>query len=182
MNTKHYSIYQPTAAEIAHVTKSAARRHPDMAARIHKAQDLLLSGALQLDATAWDLRQLARWRIASQSHGGAYVVVGLACPCQDSRAPKVGANRCCKHSMAVSLYAKILRNHLNADIRAREIDLGILPDGTFNAYAKRLGHVHLCKNGTTYDFADAASMVRYSIWLAAQPIAVAWPVAHTVAA
>jgi hypothetical protein len=134
---------------------------------------------LQLDALAWDLRQLARWKIASQSHAGAYIVYGLACPCEDSRAKQHDGAKLCKHVIAVANYLKILRCHLNADIRGREMDLGILPDGTFNAYAKGMGHVHLCKRGTTYDFADAASAVRYSLWLAKCQLApVAWPVAE----
>jgi hypothetical protein len=79
---------------------------------------------------------------------------------------------------------KILRNHVNADIRARRIDLGILVNGEFHAYADkgRMGYVQMRRTGTTYDFADVASAVRYSLWAAQQPIPVEWPVAATVAA
>jgi hypothetical protein len=177
-------LYNPTGAEILGVTASAKRRHPHMATRIDKAQAILTAG-LQLEPVAWEVRNVARWRIASQSHGGAYIVNGQCCPCQDSRAPHVGHERRCKHSIAVNFYTKILTNHFNADVRARGIDLGILPDATFNAYAKGMGHVHVRRLGTAYVFCDAASMVRYSIWLAAQqPVAVEWPMASkaTVAA
>lgn len=176
MNTKHYSIYQPTTAEITHVTASAARRHPDMAARIHKAQDLLLSGALQLDATAWEVRNVARWRVASQSGNGIYVVVNHGCPCQDRRM------EFCKHSIAVHLLLKILTNRLNADIRSFAVELGILENGEFHGYAKGAGYMQIRKLGTAYTFCDAASAIRYSIWLAAQPIPVAWPTLAQVAA
>jgi hypothetical protein len=50
------------------------------------------------------MRNVVRWRIASQSHGGAYVVVGLGCPCQDSRAKQQDGSMCCKHSIAVASY------------------------------------------------------------------------------
>lgn len=172
MNTKNYNIYVPTEAEIVHVTTSAARRHPELASRIEKAAAILLDGALQLDALAWDVCQVARWKVASQSGKGAYVIVNGGCPCYDAR---INGAAHCKHGIAVASYMKILRNHLNSNIQVREIDLGIVPDGTFNAWAKGLGHVHVRKNGATYDFCNAASAVRYSIWLAAQPVAVEWP-------
>lgn len=173
------ALYRPTIAE------SAKRRHPAFAARIEKASTIL-DGDLQLDQLAWDMRNVVRWRIASQSHSGAYIVCGLHCPCQDSRAQVVGNTRFCKHAIAVALYMKLLRNHFNGDVRRREIDLGILPDGPFNAYAPKLGICHIRKNGTTYDFADSASAVRYAIWVAAEQAApqglpVEWPVAHSVA-
>lgn len=156
MNTVQYTMYQPTAGEIAHVTASAARRHPQLASRIDKAADILTAG-LQLEPVAWEVRNVVHWRIASQSYKGAYII-------------------------AVAAYMKVLANRFNADVRARAIDLGILPDGTFNAYAKRLGIVHIRKIGSAYTFADQASAVRYSLWLAAQPVAVGVPVAATVAA
>jgi hypothetical protein len=172
-------LYQPTSAEIVKVTASAAHRHPAFAARIDKAAAILY-GDLQLDQLAWDMRNVVRWHIASQSHGGAYVVCGLHCPCQDSRAPMINNVRTCKHSMAVSFYMKILRTHVNVDIRNREIDLGILHTGEFHAYAGCMGYVQLRKSGIAYDFSDATSAVRYSLWLAAQqPLPVAWPVAHS---
>jgi hypothetical protein len=171
-------LYQPTAEEVEKVAASAKRRHPELASRIDKAADIIASGSLQLEALGWKRAQLARWRIASQSHGGAYVVTTCGCPCQDNRAPVVAHSRRCKHTIAVSLYLKVLANHLNANIRAREIDLGILPDGTFNAYAKGMGIVHLRKLGSAYVFVDMASAVRFSMWLAVeQPIAIEWPTA-----
>lgn len=174
-------LYQPTSSEIAKVAASAKHRHPELATRIAKAADIITGGSLQLETVGWKRAQLARWRISSQSNNGAYVVTSSGCPCRDSRAPIVARGRRCKHVIAVSLYAKILANRFNADIRAREIDLGILPDGTFNAYAKGLGIVHLRKLGTAYVFVDMASAIRYSMWLAArQPIAVEWPTTATV--
>ena len=112
-------LYQPTAVEIVKVAQSAKRRHPECASRIDKAQDILLDGSLQLDSAAWEVRNVARWHVASQSHGGAYIVVGMSCPCQDSRAPMVCNIRLCKHAIAVSLYMKVLRNHVNANIFRR---------------------------------------------------------------
>lgn len=152
-------LYQPTDAEISAVTTSAKHRHPELATRADKAAVIIAAG-LQLDATAWERGQLARWRIASQSGNGAYVVCGTSCPCQDKRAPY------CKHSIAVALLLKVLANRINVCIRVREIELGILPDGTFNAYAPKLGHVHMYKVGSAYAFSDAASAVRYSMWTA----------------
>ena len=175
------TLYRPTIAETERVAESAKHRHPAMAARIDKAATIL-DGDLELDQLAWDKRNVARWKVSSQSHAGAYVVCGLHCPCQDSRAQVINHTRFCKHAIAVAMYQKILRNRFNADVRAREIDLGILPDGTFNAYATRLGMVHVRKVAGVYLFCDAASAVRYSIWLAAQqPVAVEWPVAQNVA-
>jgi hypothetical protein len=178
-------LYQPTAVEIVKVAESAKRRHPECASRIDKAASIL-TGGLQLEPVAWEVRNVVRWHVASQSHGGAYIVVGLACPCQDSRAPMVCNGRFCKHAIAVALYMKILRNHVNANIRRREIDLGILVNGEFHAYADkgRMGYVQMarlaCKAcslqdrpvrkrsecGTTYTFVNAASAVHYSLWLA----------------
>lgn len=153
-------LYAPSAAEITAVANSAKCRHPHLASRIDKAAELLTTGALQLDAAAWDVRQLVRWKVASQSGKGSYVVCGTSCPCQDKRTPH------CKHAIAVTLLLKILNNRINADIRARDIDLGILPDHTFNAYANRLGMVHLRKLGMSYTFCDSASAVRFSMWAA----------------
>ena len=178
-------IYQPTVAEVCGVTASAAHRWPTLANRIGKAGDILLSGALTLEPVAWEVRCGVHWHIKSQTHDkAAYIVPGhsMSCPCQD-RAPHAYGTRFCKHAIAVASYGKILRNHFNADVRNREIDLGILPDGTFNAYASRLGICHIRKSGATYDFVDAASAVRYSLWLAAQqqPVPVEWPIAQDVA-
>ena len=179
MNTS-IILYQPTASEIAHAVASAAHRHPELASRLDKAATLLVDGSLQLDTLAWNMRQLPRWKIASQSGKGSYVVCNGACPCGDSRLN--GASHC-KHAIAVALLAKVLRNRLNATIGAREIDLGILPNGEFNAWAKGMGMVQVRRNGCTYDFVDAASMVRFSLWLAAQqPVAVEWPTLVAVAA
>ena len=170
------TLYAPTSTEIAKVVASAARRHPQLASRLSKAQDIL-SGGLQLEPTAWQLRNVARFRIASQSNRGAYNVTTSGCGCQDKRV------QYCKHAAAVNLYMKILANRLNADIRNREIDLGVLPDGTLNCYAPRMGHVHVRKVAGAYVFCDAASAIRYSLHLAArQPISVEWPVAIEVAA
>lgn len=157
-------LYVPTAVEIQTVAASAKRRHPALAGRIDKAAEILASGSLQLDPIAWDKCQVARWRIASQSGNGSYVVTSGTCPCQDKR------TQWCKHAIATQLYSKVVTNNLNVDIRGREIDLGILPDGSFNCYAKGLGVVHLRKVGPAYIFADAASMVRYSIWLAKRSV------------
>lgn len=176
------SLYHPTTPEIAHVTASAKRRHPECASRLDKAADILSAG-LSLEPVAWQKRNVVHWHIASQSHGGAYIVAGTHCPCQDSRAPHVCNGRFCKHSIAVSLYMKVLCNRLNDSIQAREIDLGICVDGTFNAYAKGLGFVHVRKMGSAYIFADMASAVRYSLWLAAQqPVAIDLPVTFALAA
>jgi hypothetical protein len=179
-------LYTPSADEINTVTASAKRRHPDLAARLDKAAELLHSGNVQLDPTPWERSQLARWVVPSQSGRGAYVVNRLDCPCRDLDAPHVGRARCCKHSMAVALLTKILTNRLNADIRAFNVELGILPNGEFQAYAhnRRMGCVQIRKMGArAYCFADAASMVHYSIHLAArQPVAVQWPTAAQVAA
>src|SRR5215213_6933073 len=99
------TLYQPSVVEIAKVTVSAVHRHPAFVARIEKAYDILVNGGLQLEPVAWAKCNLVRWRIQSQSNSGAYVVNGLHCPCQDSRAPMIGAGalraRFCKHSMAV---------------------------------------------------------------------------------
>jgi hypothetical protein len=161
------TLYVPTSAEIAHVCESAERRWPALASRINKARDILLNGSLTVDPVAWEVRNVAHWRIASQTHAaGAYIIVGLHCPCRDSRAPMICNGRFCKHNMAVANYLKILRNHLNADIRNREIDLGILPNGEFHCYAKGIGYVQACRSGATYDFVGAASVVHYSLWLA----------------
>ena len=166
-------IFRPSAVEVLKVTESAKRRHPDCASRIDKAAEIV-AGGLQLEPVAWEARNVPHWKIGSQSHGGAYIVTACGCPCQDKGAPRVAGGRRCKHVIAVSLYLKLLANRLNAHIRAREIDLGILPDATFNAWAKRMGHVHLCKIGTAYAFVDMASAVRFSLWLATQqPVAVA---------
>ena len=159
MNTQ-ILLYTPTVEEINSVVASAKRRHPALASRIDKAAEILLSGSLQLDVTAWDVRPVARFRVASQSGNGAYVVVGLQCPCQDKRATF------CKHVIATQLYMKILANRANTDIRSFDIELGILPDGTFNAWAKGMGYVQMKRAGSAYIFTDAASMVRYSLWLA----------------
>lgn len=167
-------LYVPSVTEIMHAANSAKRRHPELAARISKAADILVTGSLQLDAVAWQKCQLARWRVASQSGKGTYVVSSGHCPCEDSH--RHGEN--CKHSIALALYSKILRNHVNADIRARQIDLGILETGEFHAYAKRLGIVDMKRDGMTYTFCNAASAVRYSMWAATQPVAVEWPVAQ----
>lgn len=178
-------LYQPTPAEISTAVASAARRHPELASRIEKAGEILRDGSLQLDQLAWDMRAMVRWKIASQSGRGTYVVVNGGCPCQDNRASHLNGCKCCKHSIAVATYAKIMRNRLNATIHNREIDLGILHTGEFAAYAdnQRMGMVHLRKSGATYDFCETASMVRFSLWLAAQqPVAVEWPTSVTVAA
>lgn len=161
-------LYQPSAVEILNVAASAKRRHPDCASRIDKAGEIISTGNLTLDAVAWEVRQLARWHVKSQSGNGSYIITSLSCPCRDSRAPFTHHTRCCKHSISVALYTKILANRFNDDVRSRNIDLGICVDGTFNAYARRLGFVHVRKVGTAYVFADAASAVRYSLWLAAQ--------------
>lgn len=179
MNAKNYNTYIPTRDEISRAVASAAHRHPELAARLDKAATLLVDGSLQLDQLAWDLRNVVRWKVASQSGKGVYVVVNGACPCGDSR---LNGASYCKHAIAVALLTKVLRNRLNATIGAREIDLGILPDGTFNAWAQALGHVQVKRDGVSYDFVDSASMVRFSLWLAAQPIIVTWPTSVAVAA
>jgi hypothetical protein len=180
MNTSQYTTYAPTVAEILTVADSAKRRHPDMSARIDKATALLLDGSVQLDTTAWEVRNVARWRVASQSGKGAYVVVGLACPCKDRQCNGVSH---CKHAAAVALYTKILTNKLNADIRSFNVELGILENGEFHGYAKGAGYMQIRKLGAgVYTFADAASIVRYAIWLAAKPVAVEWPTVAAVAA
>ncbi len=180
MNTSTLpQIYTPSAAEIAQVCASAKRRHPDLAARLDKAAELLTSGAVTLDTVAWERGQLARWKVASQSGRGAYVVVGLACPCKDRQCNGVSH---CKHAAAVALLSKILTNHFNQSVRARDIDLGILPDGTFSAWAKGMGAVHVKRLGSGYIFCDAASMVRYAIWAAKQPLSIEWPTMAQVAA
>lgn len=176
------TLYQPTTAEIQKVAASAKHRHPECSSRLDKAAEIVASG-LQLEPVAWDVRNVVHWHIASQSHAGAYIVVNTHCPCQDTRAPHVCNGRFCKHATAVSLYMKILANRFNDDVRARQIDLGICTDGTFNAYARRLGFCHVRKMGSAYVFADQASAVRFSLWLAAQqPIPVDMPVAFAVAA
>lgn len=173
-------LYQPSSVEIMSVAASAAHRHPELAARLDKAAELLSASALQLDATAWERCQLARFRIASQSHAGAYIVCGLSCPCEDCRRNRVAY---CKHAIAVSLYTKILTNRFNADVRQRILDLGVEDAVHLHAYAKRMGYVQVKRAGSAYIFSDAASAVRYSLWLAAQqPIAVNWPVAQSALA
>lgn len=158
-------LYRPTPNEITSVVTSAKGRHPELATRLDKAAEIILSGGLQLDAVAWERGQLARWRVASQSGKGAYVVTSDHCPCGDSRCNGVSY---CKHSIAAHLYMKVLCNRVNVTIRNRDIDLGILEDSSFHAYAKGLGIVHMKKVGTAYAFVDAASAVRFSMWLAAQ--------------
>jgi hypothetical protein len=172
-------LYAPSPVEIMSAAASAKRRHPALASRIDKAAAMLLDGSLQLNELAWSKCQLVQWRVASQTGKGAYVIINRACPCRDSRHNDTSY---CKHEIAANLLMKVLRNRFNADIRAREIDLGILPDGTFNAWAPKLGIVAARKLGTVYTFADDASAIRYSIWLAAQPVAVEWPVSVAVAA
>lgn len=173
----HHSalLFQPTISEIEKVAASAKRRHSECASRIDKAAEIIAGGSLQLETVGWENAQLARWRIASQSGNGAYVVTGSGCPCKDSRAPMVARGRRCKHVIAVSLYLKILANRINADIRSFNIELGILENGEFHAYGKRMGYVQLRKVGSAYVFVDMSSAVRYSLWLAQQPIATEWP-------
>lgn len=172
-------LYVPTLTEIMHAAASAKRRHPQLASRIDKAAELLAAGGLQLDAVAWERCQLPRWKVASQSGRGAYVIVNGHCPCEDSH--RHGAN--CKHAIALHLYMKVLRNRFNADVKARQIDLGILPDKSFTCYARKMGIVSARKLGPVYTFADDASAVRYSIWAATQqPVAVAWPLPAASAA
>jgi hypothetical protein len=60
---------------------------------------------------------------------------------------------------------------------AASIELGILVNGEFHAYGRRMGYVQLCKVGSAYTFTDMASAVHYSMWLAQKPIATEWPVA-----
>ena len=183
MSLPQPALYQPTDAEIIKVTASAKHRNPALASRIVKACDILLNGNLQLEPVAWEVGQHVRWHIASQSHSGAYIVCGVACPCQDMAAPMVSGTRFCKHGIAVASYLKILRTHLNANIFNRELDLGILPNGEFHAYGTRMGYVQCRKMGCAYNFINAASAVHYSLWLAAQrPLMVSWPVAAAVAA
>lgn len=172
-------LYVPSLTEITHAANSAKRRHPQLASRIDKAAELLNAGSLQLNELAWTKCQLVQWRVASQTGKGAYVIINRACPCQDSRRHDASY---CKHEIASNLLMKILRNRFNADIRGRNIDLGILPDKTFNAYARKMGIVAARKLGTVYTFADDASAIRYAAWLAAQPVAVEWPVPVAVAA
>lgn len=188
MNTNSVShpapiLYRPTSAEILHVTESAKHRHGALASRISKAADILISGSLALEPVAWEVRQMVHWRIESQSHDGAYIVPGMHCPCQDSRAPMVNLIRFCKHAIAIASYFKILRNHLNDDIKCFNVELGILSNKEFHGYAKGAGYMHIRKvcEGA-YTFADSASAVRYAIWLATQqPVAVEWPVTVDVA-
>jgi hypothetical protein len=103
-------LYQPTAVEIVKVAQSAKRRHPECASRIDKAAAIITSG-LQLEPVGWELRNVVRWHVASQSHGGAYIVVGLGCPCQDSRAPMAGTGalraRFCKHAIGAALLSHL---------------------------------------------------------------------------
>lgn len=163
------ALYQPTVAEIVHVTESAKHRRPLFASRIDKARDILLDGSLQIEPAAWHRSNVVNWRIASQSHAGAYILVGLGCPCQDSRAQKLGNVRFCKHSIAVASYLKILRNRFNADVRNRDIDLGVLGNGEFHAYGKYMGYVQVAKlgrEGETYTFINHAGAAHYAIWLA----------------
>lgn len=173
-------LFQPSSVEIQTVAASAKRRHPELSSRIDKAAGILTTGGLQLRQEAWELRSVPQWRINSQSHGGAYVVCGLQCPCQDKRV------KFCKHAIAVSLYMKILANRLNQDIRRFDVELGILPDRTFTTYAKGLGICTLKKVGTAYTFTDPASAVRYAMYLAkreaAKAIPVNWPQPVAVAA
>lgn len=162
-------LFQPLATEITKVAASAAHRHPAIAGRIAKAAELLLSGALQLEPVAWQKGQDVRWHVASQSGRGAYVVCGLHCPCQDSRAHGLH----CKHSIAISLYLKILANRLNVDLRIREIELGVWDMGQYSAYAKRMGIVQVTKLGReveAYTFVSHASAAHYSLWLAKRRI------------
>lgn len=173
------NLYQPTSTEIANVAASAKLRHPALGSRIDKAAELLLSGGLQLDTTAWARGQMARWRIASQSHGGAYVVCGLSCPCEDCRSNRAAY---CKHSIAVTLYLKILANRFNGNVRQREIDLGVEDARHLHAYARKMGYVQVQRVANAYTFSDAASAVRYSTWLAAQRLPVALPTLTAVAA
>lgn len=159
-------LYQPTAAEITHVVESAKLRHPICSSRLDKACEILRNGGLQLDSVAWEVRQMARWKIASQSGNGAYVVVNCHCPCQDKAAPVVERIHFCKHALAVALYNKILRNKVNADIRLFNVELGVMGDGTFHGYAVKAGFMRLFKDGATYRFSDPTSAVYYSLWLA----------------
>lgn len=153
-------LFQPSSVEIQSVAASAKRRHPELSARIDKAVEIIATGGLQLREEVWTTRQIAQWRIASQSHGGAYVVCGLQCPCQDKRA------EFCKHVIATQLYAKILANRINADIRRFDVELGILPDNTLSCYAKGLGICTVKRVGTAYTFTNAASMAQYALYLA----------------
>jgi hypothetical protein len=169
------TLYRPTLDEITRAAQSAAHRHPQLASRIQRATVIMEVGDVELEPVAWEVRQVARWRVASQSHKGAYVVVNGHCPCDDCRRNRVAY---CKHSIAVHLYTKIVTNHLNAGICSGAIEMDALPGGNLALYANRMGIVQVRFAGSAFLFTDAASMVRYSLWLAAQPVTVEWLVAQ----
>lgn len=164
------ALYQPTSGEIANVLASIRPDWPTLESRICKAEEILLDGGLTLDPVAWQKAMIVLWKVQSQSCAdGTYTVVGCThtCNCPD-RGLRMADLRFCKHSIAVSAYRRILKERFNEQIQAREIDLGILHNGEFHAYAKGMGYVQAAKLNGSYSFVDAASAVRFSIWLAKQ--------------
>lgn len=162
-------LYQPTDAEICGVLAAARALWPTLTSRIDRAQDILRMSCISIEPVAWCKSSVVHWQIASQTHSGSYIVPGFSmqCPCPD-RAQYIGDVKYCKHTIALSAYRRILLDRFNADIQAREIDLGILHTGDFHAYAKGLGIVLAHKASGFYHFSDADSCVKYSLWLAKQ--------------
>jgi hypothetical protein len=168
--TATVSLYRPTELEIDNVLASASRAWPILRERIAKAGDILRDG-LTVDAIDWHNRHCVRWLIPSQTKRGlTHSVIGsqrLTCNCGDRTPVIADGRRLCKHTLAVAAYQRILRDRLNADIRAFDVRLSALSTGECEAYAQRLGSVFVKKDDRgIYHFVDDASAVRYSLWLA----------------
>lgn len=173
---KAVQLYQPTESEIAAVLDCARRGFPVLASRCDKAEVMLQCG-MAIDPTAWEMRQVASWKFASQTASRVQrlytVTSNRYCDCPD-RAPSLGDRRFCKHLIAVSCYLRLLRDRINADIKVFDVELSMLHTGILHAFAPRLGSVFLEKNSYgVYEFANAASAVNYSVWQARKQ-AVAW--------
>lgn len=205
MNTlpQPLALYQASAAEIAAITAELRARWPQLWTRIDKAETILNEGGLTLDALAWHKSQIVQWRVASQADPAHHYVLGrnLHCGCTDAtvegmpsayrtgsdkpapkgfpkkpeRPPRIDGVFYCKHALAVAIYRRVLKLHINEDIRRQQIELGVLLDGNRIAHADRLGIVILtCDPGFPlsdgvpgYSFHDGASAVRYALWLGA---------------
>lgn len=93
----------------------------------------------------------------------------------------------CKHALAVAIYRRILKLHFNDDVRRQVIELGVMLDGNLIAHADRLGIVIMTRDEDFplsdgvpgYSFHDAASAVRYGLWLGEKQ-AVTEPISSSV--
>lgn len=165
--TQPVYIYQARSAEIEAVLTENRKRFPVLSSRIDKAEEILFTGSLSVEPCAWNSANVVHWKVRSQSHDGYYLLNGTHnhCGCPD-RGERIGDVKFCKHSIAVATYRRVLKDQFNDLVQVREMDLGILPNGEFHAYAKSMGYVQVAKVNDGYAFVDMQSAVRFSIWLA----------------